>query len=219
MTQDYFYIFATNIYKTKKMNFSNKNHKQHRTNRTFALKKLIGIVVFTLLVVSCSQPKIGYVNVEEILKEYKGTKAAEKTMNEKSAQIKGQLDALAADYQKEVTDYYSKRTKMSVKQIQETEANLTQKNQLLSQQQQQAQAQVQKEGQEMMAEINETVADFVKDYAKTNGYSYVLGTSDQTKAVLYGDTTLDVTDAVLEALNDAYKKDKPSAKTDASSNN
>ena len=89
LTQDYFYIFATNIYKTKKMNFSNKNHKQHRTNRTFALKKLIGIVVFTLLVVSCSQPKIGYVNVEEILKEYKGTKAAEKTMNEKIGTNKG----------------------------------------------------------------------------------------------------------------------------------
>lgn len=199
------------------MNLSKNNHRQNILSRISTLKKLIGIGIFTLMLVSCSQPKIGYVDVEEVLKEYKGTKAAEKTMNEKSGQIKGQLDALAGEYQKELTEYYSKRAKMSAKQVQETEANLTQKNQLLSQQQQQAQAQVQKEGQEMMVEINETVADFVKDFAKTNGYSYILGTSDQTKAVLYGDTTLDVTDAVLETLNDAYKKDKPAEKTDDSS--
>lgn len=183
------------------------------------MKNIIGIVILALMLVSCNQTKIGYVDVEEVLKEYKGTKAAEKTMNEKSAQIKGQLDALAAEYQKEVTDYYNKRTKMSAKKVQETEAALTQKNQALSQQQQQAQAQVQKEGQEIMTEINETVADFVKDYAKTNGYSYILGTSDQTKAVLYGDSTLDVTDAVLEALNDAYKKDTPAASTGVPLNN
>jgi len=199
------------------MNVSKNNLRQNIQSRISTLKKLIGIGIFTLMLVSCSQPKIGYVDVEEVLKEYKGTKAAEKTMNEKSGQIKSQLDALAAEYQKEVTDYYSKRAKMSAKQVQETEANLTQKNQQLSQQQQQAQAQVQKEGQEIMVEINETVADFVKDFAKANGYSYILGTSDQTKAVLYGDTTLDVTDAVLEALNDAYKKDKPAEKTDDSS--
>jgi len=194
------------------MNLSKNNNERNTSSRISKLKKLIGIGVFTLMLVSCSQPKIGYIDVEEVLKEYKGTKTAEKTMNEKSVQIKGQLDALAAEYQKEVTEYYNKRTKMSAKQVQETEASLTQKNQLLSQQQQQAQAQVQKEGQEIMVEINETVADFVKDYAKANGYSYILGTSDQTKAVLYGDSTLDVTDAILEALNDAYKKDKPSEK-------
>ena len=78
---------------------------------------------------------------------------------------------------------------------------------------------MQKAGQDKMAEINETVEDFVKDYAKANNYAYILGTSDQTKAVLYGDTTLDVTDAVLEELNDAYKKDKPIEKTEESSEN
>ncbi len=178
------------------------------------MKNVIAIVITSLVLLSCNQTKIGYVDIEEVLKEYKGTKTAEKKMNEKSAQIKSQLDAMAAEYQKEVTDYYNKRNKMSAKKVQETEATLTQKNQQLSQQQQQAQAQVQKESQEIMEEINETVADFVKDYAKANGYTYILGTSDQTKAVLYGDTTFDVTDAVLEELNDAYKKDKSVEKKD-----
>lgn len=179
------------------------------------MNKIIAIVLFTITLVSCNQTKIGYVDVEEILKEYKGTKQAEKKMNEKSAQIKGQLDALAVDYQNKVTDYYAKAQKMSNKARQEAEGALMQQKEVLGQQQQQAQVEVQNEGQEIMVEINEEIADFVKDYAKANGYSYILGTSEQTKSVLYGDSKLDITDIILEALNDDYKKDKPADKTES----
>ena len=179
------------------------------------MKKIVAIALFTLTLVSCNQTKIGYVDVEEILKEYKGTKDAEKEMNKKSAEIKGQLDALAADYQKKVTEYYAKAQKMSNKARQEAEGALMQEQEVLKQRQQQAQVEVQKDGQEIMTEINEDIADFVKDYAKANGYSYVLGTSEQTKSVLYGDSKSDITDIILEALNDDYKKDRPADKTEA----
>jgi len=127
------------------------------------------------------------------------------------------LNQLKAEYQAKVQDYQSKMNKMSRKARQEAETSFMQMQQGINQRQQQAQANMQKAGQDKMAEINETVADFVKDYAKANSYTYILGTSDQTKAVLYGETTLDVTDAVLEELNDAYKKDKPTEKADESS--
>jgi len=126
---------------------------------------------------------------------------------------------LKTEYQAKVQEYQSKMNKMSRKARQEAEASFMQMQQGINQRQQQAQTNMQKAGQDKMAEINETVADFVKDYAKANSYAYILGTSDQTKAVLYGETTLDVTDAVLEELNDAYKKDKPAQKTDESTDN
>jgi len=151
------------------------------------MKKIIAIALFTLTLVSCNQTK------------------AEKEMNEKSAQIKGQLDGMAAEYQKKVTDYYEKAKKMSNKARQEAEGALMQQQEALKQRQQQAQAEVQKDMQEIMTEINEDIEDFVKDYAKTNGYTYILGTSD---------SKLDITDIILEALNDNFKKDKPSEKTD-----
>ena len=178
------------------------------------MKKIVAIVLFTLTLVSCNQTKIGYVDVEEILKEYKGTKDAEKAMNEKSAVIKAQLDQLAADYQKKVTDYYAKAQKMSNKARQEAEGVLMQEQEVLKQRQQQAQVGVQKDGQDRMTEINESIEDFVEDYAKANSYSYILGTSNQTKSVLYGDSKSDITDIILEELNDAYKKDKPNTKTE-----
>jgi len=173
------------------------------------MKKILVLAVLGCMLLSCNQTKIAYVDVEEVLKEYKGTKDAEKAMNEKSAGIKGELDKLAADYQAKVTDYYAKAQKMSAKTRKETETSLMQQQQILNQRQQQAQSEVQKDGQDKMEEINETIVDFVKDYAKTNGYTYILGTSDQTKSVLYGDSKSDITDVILEALNDDYKNDKP----------
>ena len=170
------------------------------------MKKLGVTLLLAVLLISCTQTKIAYVDVEEILKEYKGTKDAEKEMNKKSAEIGKELDEQAKVYQAKVTDYYAKADKMTTKARQQEEQNLMQQQELLKQSQQQAQMNVQKDGQDKMTEINENIEDFVADYAKNNGYTYILGTSSQTKTVLYGDSKSDITDNILEALNDAYKK-------------
>tara|TARA_R110002073_G_scaffold279026_1_gene443042 strand:+ start:305841 stop:306464 length:624 start_codon:yes stop_codon:yes gene_type:complete len=187
--REYFHIFASKLKTKKKM------------------KKIVVSIVFTLMLVSCTQTKMGYVDVEEILKEYKGTKEAEKEINKKSAEMKGQLDQLASEYQAKVNDYYAKAQKMSTKARQEAEGNLMKEQDVLKQRQQQAQIEVQNDGQEKMTEINENIADFVADYAKSNGYTYILGTSEQTRTVLYGDSKSDITDIILDALNDSYKKE------------
>ena len=171
------------------------------------MRKIGILIVFAILLMSCNQTKIGYVDLEEVVKEYKGTKDAEKAMNEKSQGIKAQLDQSAAEYQTQVTDYYAKVKSMSNKVRQQTEDALRQQQEVLNQKQQQAQAEVQKDGQDRMAEINEDIVDFVSDYAKTNGYTYILGTSEQTRTVLYGDSKTDLTDDILENLNTSYKKD------------
>ena len=172
------------------------------------MKKIAIVFVFAVTLISCTQAKIGYVDVEEVLKEYKGTKDAEKEMKKRSTEIGGQLDQLAADYQAKVTDYYAKVQKMSAKTRQETEAVLMQQQEVLKQRQQQAQMDVQKDGQDRMAEIDEAIVEFVEDYAKEHNYSYIFGTTEQTKSVLYGKSENDLTDIILEALNDSYKKDK-----------
>ena len=43
-----------------------------------------------------------------------------------------------------------------------------------------------------------------KEYGKNNGYSYVLGTSEATSSVLYGDEANDLTQIILDSLNNQY---------------
>ena len=58
--------------------------------------------------------------------------------------------------------------------------------------------------------INEEIDSFLADYAEANGYTYILGTSSQTKAVLYGKESLDLTNEVIEALNAQYQQQEKS---------
>ena len=169
------------------------------------MKKITAFGLFVFLLISCNQTKIAYIDVEEVIKEYKAMKEAQKELELKENEYKQVLDQLAVSYQSGLKSYQEKGRSMSLKQRQETENELLQQQQVLNQRQQQAQQELQKFGQEKMDEINESIEDFVSDYAKANGYTYILGTTDQTKAVLYGQNSMDLTDTIIEALNDEYK--------------
>lgn len=170
------------------------------------MKKIVVLLSVTVLMISCNQTKIAYIDIEEVIKEYKGMKDAQKEMDVKEGDYKKALDQLAVGYQNGLKEYQEKGRAMSAQKRQQTENTLMQQQQMLNQQQQQAQQELQKYGQEKMDEINEDIQDFVADYAKKHGYSYILGTSEQTRAVLYGDSKSDITDEILESLNDDYKK-------------
>ena len=168
------------------------------------MKKIMALGLL-MLMLSCNQTKIAYVDVEEVIKEYKAMKDAQKELEIKENEFTQVLEQLAASYQSGLKSYQEKGRSMSLKKRQETENELMQQQQILNQRQQQAQQELQKFGQERMDEINESIQDFVTDYAKANGYTYILGTTDQTKAVLYGESTMDLTDVIIEAINDEYK--------------
>mgnify|MGYP001033914355 CR=1 FL=1 len=182
------------------------------------MKKLI--VAFGLLMVmsSCNQSKIAYVNVEEVIKEYEGSKNAENIMREKSQSISGDLDRLAQEFQVKVQAYQQTSGKLSANDRAQKEQELMQEQQMIQQRQQMAQQQVQQEGQKIIEEIDNEIKDFIEEYAVSNGYTYVLGTSSQTKSVLYGKEALNITDDVIDALNVAYvpvdEKPKTEEKTE-----
>ena len=175
------------------------------------MKKLLGVLTIFLLLTSCNQSKIGYANVEEILKEYKGSKQAEIEMKAESQKISAEIDQITREFQQKVQIYQS-ATNLSASAKKEQEQVLMQESQMIQQRQQMAQQQVQETGQAKMDKINEEIDSFLASYAKKNGFDFILGTSDLTKSVLYGDESLDVTDELLSALNDNYSSDKEEVK-------
>ena len=81
-----------------------------------------------------------------------------------------------------------------------------QKQQML---QQQIQIEQQQITQAFQTEIDSTIVKvkvFVKDYGKTNGFTYILGTSDGASSVLYGTEENDLSQTIIDALNAEYKK-------------
>lgn len=173
------------------------------------MKKLAIAFSLMMLMASCTQVKIAYVDVEEILKEYDGAKQAEEDMKAQSQQISQQLDQIAMPLQQKIQEYQQNKDNLSASARQKRESELMQEQQSFQQQQQMAQQQVQAEGQRMFEKINTDIETFLAAYGQSKGYTYILGSSMQTKSVLYGEESLNITDEVIDALNADYEVEAP----------
>ncbi len=160
------------------------------------MKKILIVLISVITLTSCTQ-KIGFVNTEKLIQDYKGTKAAEAVLKEKSTLMQNELTRIETTFQEKVK-------KMSKGALNRKMNELNQDNNYVQQQKQQAQYALQGESQKSLEKISKEVNDFVKKYAKDNGYKFVLGTVDVNGSVMYGDEKADITYDVLKALNNAY---------------
>ena len=174
------------------------------------MKRIIFAVGMVLMLTSCNQTKIAYVNIDEVLKEYEGSKNAEKSMREKSDQIMAELEPMMREFQTKVQEFQKNASNLSVNAKAEMEQQLMQEQQILQQRQQMAQQQVQQEGQQVYKDIDKKIDSLIASYAKSKGYTFVLGTSPSTKSIVYGDETMNITDEVIEVLNGSSSSNEES---------
>ena len=178
------------------------------------MKKLLFVFSILILLTSCNQSKIAYVDVEEILKEYEGSKRAEEEMRAHSDKIAQELDQLAQPFQQKVQEYQQNSKNLSESEKTAKEQELMQEQQMIQRRQQLAQQQVQEEGQKKIDIINDDIESFLAEYAQSHGFTFILGTSNQTKSILYGDESLNITEEVITSLNENYDSDSGSDNSD-----
>jgi outer membrane protein len=166
------------------------------------MKKLL-LVAFVILFTSCNQTKIAYINVEDLMKGYDATKALEEKLKARQDEMAKELDSIGAPFQLKVQEYYQNANKMSAQKRAETEQALQQEQQILQARQQQAGQALQQENQTLSEALTKKVDSFVADYAKAKGIQLVFGTSGNG-TVMYGDDKFNVTNDILDILNENY---------------
>lgn len=169
------------------------------------MKKLL-LLSLALLSFSCQQQKTAFVDISKLVDDYEEMKDVKSEFETKTADFTKKRDSVVQAYQLEEQDFRIKAQKMTQKQQQENYQLLAQKGQILGQQFQNEQQQLQLEGQQQIDSLVKKVKDFIKDYGKTNGFTYIYG-SNQTGSVLYGIEENDITATLLVELNKAYKKE------------
>jgi len=116
-------------------------------------------------------------------------------------------DSLGRAFQAEVQEYQAKEKTYSTKKKQELGQQLGQKQQRLQQQLQFEEQQISKSSQTEIDSLIAKVTKFVKDYGQKNGYTFILGTSENNASVMYGKEDLDITDVISKAINASYKSE------------
>ncbi len=171
------------------------------------MKNIIYVLLVTLVFTSCQkEKKIGFIDNGIVINDFQEKKDLEAKFQGKDEAFKKRADSIGQAFQLEVQQVQKTAQKASQKKQQELMGGLQQKQQQLQQQMQFEQQQLTQKFQTEIDSVIVKVKDFVKDYGKKNGYTYILGTSDAAATVLYGTDENDLTQTIVDALNEAYKK-------------
>ncbi|MFI1744739.1 OmpH family outer membrane protein [Thalassobellus sediminis] len=172
------------------------------------MKKIIYVALAMLVLASCQKSnKIGFVDNGTIINDYQEKIDLEARFKIKQEAYSKKFDSIDQAFQLEVQKFQTDAKRMAQAKAQQKYQELGQKKQVLDQQRQIEAQQFQQSFQAELDSIIVKVKDFVKDYGKTNGYTYILGTSDAAATVMYGADENDLTKAVLDALNAEAKKE------------
>ncbi|MFD1187953.1 OmpH family outer membrane protein [Pontibacter rugosus] len=191
------------------------------------LKMTLGLAAVSAMLVACEKaptngtatvatnaetavgsPEIVYVNSDSLLTNYGYFKDVRDRLQGKAGQKEKDLRSQAESFQKEVQRYQQSAAGMSEQQRASTEQRLAQKQQQLQALQQSSGNELATEESEEMKKIYDRVEEYLKKISEERGYRMVLTYQRGNSAILYGDSTLDITTQVVEGLNEAYEAEK-----------
>jgi outer membrane protein len=174
------------------------------------MKKIIIILLVLLAYSSCQQQnqKIGFVDRSEVINKYQAKIDLEEKYKGKNEIYIKRRDSLIQRYEFDRKDASIRAQRMSQKELEKLGQEFQQREALLGQQIQFEKEEIEKAFTTEMDTLISEVKKFVSKYGETNGYSFILGTSDATNSVMYGPKENDISEEILNGLNDTYKKTK-----------
>lgn len=188
------------------------NGELHLTSKTIKypqMKNTFYLLLLLLIVASCQKPnKIGYIDNSELINEYQEKKDLEARLQSKQEKLKRRADSIALAYKidYQAADAKSKKAR-SQKEFEKISQEFSQKWTPIQDQLKYQEQNMTKDFQSEIDSLIIKVKDFIKDYGKKNGYTFILGTSDGASSVIYGEDQTNLTQTILDALNAEYKKE------------
>jgi len=152
---------------------------------------------------------VAYVNIDTVIFNFEMFFDRRNDLMEKQKSAEAELNSKGTQYEKGARDYQDKVNKGLV-----TRATAAQLEQSLMQQQQELvalrdnlQSNLMEEEQVMNRQILEYITNFLEENRSEYNYQYILGKSFGS-VVLYSDNSLDITQKVLDAINNKYRAEK-----------
>lgn len=169
------------------------------------MRKIALLVVFVLVAFATkaqtASTKIGYADVDYIFSQMPEAKQVDTDLKSLQTQLKNQIEAKAAEFQKKLQDYQQNLNTMPEAVRANTERELQQLQQNLEKLQQDAQTNIQNKQTQLMDPVYKKVGKAIEDTAKENGYNFILNQQiGGLDVILYGDEKADISDLVLKKM-------------------
>jgi outer membrane protein len=148
--------------------------------------------------------KIAYFEMDSIENNYEYLKDVKSELKAKENQLTGQLTSLKNRYMEKVKKYQQEAQTMTQERQGALQQELMQEQKMIQNKEQAMGGDLQDESFKKMQVVNKTIEDFLKEFNKDKGYSYIL--AHQPGTIYYKDTKYDITSEMLKGLNAGYKK-------------
>ncbi|WP_178991335.1 OmpH family outer membrane protein [Winogradskyella schleiferi] len=168
------------------------------------MKKIILSLAVLIFAASCQeQEKIAFIDNGKVINDYQMKIDIEDKFKTQNENFSKQRDSIAKTYQMEMQSIQQRLATMSPQKQQEESQAFSQKWQPVQQQMQMQQQQMEQMFTTEMDSVISKMNKFVEDYGKKNGYTFILG-KNQAGSVVYGNEANDITEGVIEAINESY---------------
>ena len=170
------------------------------------MKRILFTIAAVTILFSCQEKsKMAFVDTSKVINEYQEKIDIEEKFKGRDALFTKRTDSISKAFQLEAQEFQLKSKRMSASNAQKAYEELGQKQQLLQQQLQFEQQQLQQSFDIEIDSAIQKVKAYVKKYGKSNGYTYIFGTSDALNTVMYAEDTDDLTQIIIDSLNATYK--------------
>ena len=169
------------------------------------MRKILTAILISAFLLSISAPaysepqgKIGYIDLSRSFDEYQKTKDFDKELEGKGDMKQQEREKLVQDIRKmrEELELMNKTAR------EKKEADIESKIKSLQEFDQEAKTDLTKDRDNMVKDILKEMSDVIKEYGEKNGYSIVVN----DRVLLYGDSSMNLTDEIIKILNDKYNK-------------
>lgn len=180
------------------------------------MKKLLFALLLTFYITQAyskqaEQPeaiKIAYIQTDVLMEGLNMYKDLLEVYKAKVAEFQNQLVKKEKTLEKEIADFNEKigMDMLTMRQAEEVEARVRKIESELVQMRERAVAEEDEDRAMLMRKIKHEIKAYVSRYNEKAGYSLILTTSDDNMSVIYGLPSLDITQDILNGLNEEYRK-------------
>jgi len=147
--------------------------------------------------------EIRYIKTAELVDKYAGMKEAKELYSKKLSGWQSNIDTLESDYRRSAIKFESDKAKLSASEkVSQQQSLMKQQSNIRAYVEQIEKLAEEEDGKMTLTVINQ-INQFIEEYSKKKGYDVVLGTN-ASGTVLYGNASIDITQEILEELNNYY---------------
>ncbi len=178
------------------------------------MKKFSALFLISFLLISCSDKKVfktAYVDMVKVMESYQKLKDTQDKFDRKQKDLSKKYDSLAQAFQLKYQDFLKRAQKMSKAAADKEYQKLAYEQQAIQMNQQRELSELQQQADKELKAVLDSLKNFFNDYGKAHGYDYIFS-KNELNNLLYGKETYDITEQVIDALNDQSTQESDSKK-------